>query len=105
MGDDIMFETLMEIMKPRINEIRKKERGEGSQGTVDILRGSKYKDNEIKPMIKKQYNLTEDEALGYLRGVECKIMCVNSPNYHNQSHQTNVLTEYNTTSTLVFYHL
>lgn len=67
MGDDVMFETLIEIMEPKINEIRRKEREEGIQGTVDILRELKYKDDEIKPMIKKQYNLTEDEALGYLQ--------------------------------------
>ena len=45
-GDDDMFETLMEIMEPKINEIRKgdmekgiqKGRREGIQGAIEMLR-------------------------------------------------------------------
>lgn len=66
-GDDSMFETLMEIMEPRIDEIRKKERKEGIQGTVDVLRKLKHKDTEIKSAIMEQYQLTEEEASMYLR--------------------------------------
>lgn len=67
MGDDSMFETLMEIMEPRIVEIRKEERKEGRiQGTIETLRNLKHKDPEIKSVIMKQYQLTEEEASGYL---------------------------------------
>lgn len=66
-GDDSMFETLMEIMEPRIDEIRKKERKEGIQGTVDVLRKLKHKDTEIRSAIMEQYQLTEEEASMYLR--------------------------------------
>ena len=66
-GDDSMFETLMEIMEPRIDEIRKKERKEGIQSTKNILRRLKHKDPEIKSEIMKQYQLTEEEASVYLR--------------------------------------
>lgn len=64
MGDDSMFETLMEIMEPKIDEIRKEER---IQGTIETLRRLKYKDTEIKSEIIEQYQLTEEEASGYLR--------------------------------------
>lgn len=70
-GDD-MFETLIEIMEPRIDEIRKEERKEGRkegriQGTIETLRNLKHEDLEIKLMIMEQYQLTEEEATGYLR--------------------------------------
>ena len=64
MGDDSMFETLMEIMEPKIDEIRKEER---IQGTIETLRRLKYKDTEIKSEIIEQYQLIEEEASGYLR--------------------------------------
>ena len=75
MGDDIMFETLMEIMEPKINEIRKsdvekgiqKGRREGIQGTIDVLRKLNYDNEEIKSMIIEQYTLSEDEATIYLQ--------------------------------------
>ena len=67
MGDDNMFETLMEIMEPRIAEIRKEERKEGIQGTINVLRKLKHNDSEIKLAIMEQYQLTEEEAAGYLR--------------------------------------
>lgn len=75
MGDDIMFETLMEIMEPKINEIRKgdvekgiqKGRREGIQGTIDVLRKLNYRNEEIKSMIIEQYTLSEDEATIYLQ--------------------------------------
>lgn len=74
-GDDIMFETLMEIMEPKINEIRKsdvekgiqKGRREGIQGTIDVLRKLNYDNEEIKSMIIEQYTLSEDEATIYLQ--------------------------------------
>ena len=75
MGDDIMFETLMEIMEPKINEIRKgdvekgiqKGRREGIQGTIAVLRKLNYGNEEIKSMIIEQYTLSEDEATIYLQ--------------------------------------
>lgn len=75
MGDDSMFETLMEIMEPRINEIRKgdmekgiqKGRREGIQGAIEMLRNLQYQDTEIKSEIMRQYGLTEDEATDFLK--------------------------------------
>ena len=76
MGDDSMFETLMEIMGPRIDEIRKEERWEGLkegrwegriQGTMETLRRLGHEDPEIRSAIMEQYQLTEEEAAGYLR--------------------------------------
>jgi flagellar biosynthesis/type III secretory pathway protein FliH len=79
MGDDIMFETLMEIMEPKITEIRKRDKEEylqegiqkgmreGIRGAVEMLRNLQYQDTEIKSEIIKQYGLTEDEADRYLR--------------------------------------
>lgn len=83
MGDDSMFETLMEIMEPKINEIRKKDREEylqvgrlegkqegiqeGIRGAIEMLRNLQYQDAEIRSEIIKQYGLTEYEADRYLR--------------------------------------
>lgn len=75
MGDDSMFETLMEIMEPKINEIRKEEKQEGIQegmqkgirGAIEMLRNLQYQDVEIRSEIMKQYGLTEDEATDFLR--------------------------------------
>lgn len=79
MGDDSMFETLMEIMEPRINEIRKRDREEYMQegrqegkqeairGAIEMLRNLRYQDTEIRSEIMKQYGLTEDEAADLLR--------------------------------------
>lgn len=74
MGDDVMFETLMEIMEPRINEIRKGDiekgiregRKEGIQGAIALLRDLQYEDTEIRSAIMKQYGLTEKEISEYL---------------------------------------
>lgn len=66
-GDDDMYETLMEIMEPRIEEIRSAERKEGRiQGTIETLRRLKHRDIEIRSVIMEQYQLTEEEASGYL---------------------------------------
>lgn len=65
-----MFETLMEIMEPRINEIRKKDREEylreGIRGAIEILRNLQYQDAEIRSEIMRQYGLTEEEATNFL---------------------------------------
>lgn len=85
MGDDLMFETLMEIMEPRINEIRKIDREaallegrrvgqregrregrkEGIQGAIEMLRNLQFNDDEIKSEIIRQYDLSDDEAAGF----------------------------------------
>ena len=79
MGDDLMFETLMEIMEPRINEIRKNDREaallegrqagqkEGIQGAIEMLRNLQFNDDEIRSEIIRQYDLSDDEAAGFLR--------------------------------------
>ena len=79
MGDDNMFESLMEIMEPKINEIRKGdiEKGrregriegkqEGRRGAIEMLRNLQYQDTEIRSEIMKQYGLTGDEADRYLQ--------------------------------------
>ncbi len=83
MGDEGMFETLMEIMEPKINEIRKGDREEGRkeglqegfkegkkkgiQTTISILKKLNQKDAEIKLLIMEQYGITEDEADEYLQ--------------------------------------
>lgn len=74
MGDNSMFETLMEIMEPKINEIRKGDREEGRkegrkegiQGAIEMLRNLQYKDTEIKSVVMAQYKITEEEATEYL---------------------------------------
>ncbi len=82
-GDEGMFETLMEIMEPKINEIRKSEREEylqkglqegrkeerkkGIQNAINMLKKLNQKDAEIKLLIMEQYGITEDEADEYLQ--------------------------------------
>lgn len=75
MEDESMFETLMEIMEPRINEIkinsrmegREEGREEGIRGTIDVLRKLNYGREEIISMITEQYGITEDEATDFLK--------------------------------------
>lgn len=71
MGDGRMFDTLMELMEPQIEEIRKEEleKGltKGIRGTVEVLQKLNHKDTEIKRIIMEQYKLTEGEAAGYLK--------------------------------------
>ena len=53
-----MFETLMAIMEPKIDEIklnsRMEGRGEGIRRTIDVLRKSNYRHEEIRLKIKLQ---------------------------------------------------
>lgn len=58
-GDENMYEVLMEIMEPklRINRI---------QEAVDLLRDINHTDEEIKATIIKRYGLTENEAEEYI---------------------------------------
>lgn len=68
MGDDNMFETLMEIMEPKIIETMKPKMIENRiQGAVEMLRKLRYKDPDIKSAIMEQYKLTEDEATEFLQ--------------------------------------
>ena len=69
----------MEIMEPRINEIRKNDREaallegrqagqkEGIQGAIEMLRNLHFNDDEIRSEIIRQYDLSDDEAAGFLR--------------------------------------
>lgn len=59
-GDENMYEVLMEIMEPKIQKVRIQE-------AVDTLRDFGHKDTEIKPAIIKKYNLSADEADEYLQ--------------------------------------
>lgn len=59
-GDESMYETLMEIMEPRIQKMR-------IQDAVDTLRDFGHNDMEIKPAIIKKFNLSEAEAEEYLQ--------------------------------------
>lgn len=74
-GDERMFETLMEIMEPKIIEAMGPKMEEAREaglregrilGTMETLRNIGHKDAEIKRTIMKQYGLTEEEADGYL---------------------------------------
>ena len=63
MGDEAMCNGLMEMMEPKMEEIRKEGR---IQGIVEVLRNLKHSDAEIKSILIKQYNLTEDEINNFL---------------------------------------
>lgn len=73
-GDDSMYEALMEIMEPRLLEREKEylKKGEekglkrGIQGLVEILRDIGQSDAEIKSIIEKKYGLSSEEADEYL---------------------------------------
>ncbi|MCM1046582.1 MAG: hypothetical protein NC417_13845 [Candidatus Gastranaerophilales bacterium] len=54
-GDENMYEVLMEIMEPKI-----------IHEAVDLLRDIQQTDQEIKKVIMKRYHLTEDEAEEYI---------------------------------------
>lgn len=59
-GDENMYEVLMEIMEPKIQKVRIQE-------AVDALRDFGHKDAEIKSAIIKKYDLSADEADEYLQ--------------------------------------
>ena len=65
-GDESMYEALMEIMEPKLRirdeKVRIKE-------VVSALRDFGHKDEEIKPAIIKKYHLSEEEAEEYLQNV------------------------------------
>ena len=66
MGDDSMSEILMEIMEPKIVEIRKQAKMEGIHSLVDSLRNFQISEDNIKEELMKRYQLSEDEAASYL---------------------------------------
>ena len=70
MGDEHMYEALMEIMEPQllIREKAAEKRGLeiGILGTVAARREFGQTDDEIKTAIMKTYKLSEDEAGEYL---------------------------------------
>ena len=77
-GDESMYETLMEMMEPRLQVIFQERENAGIQkgmqqgmqqgikGTVDILRELGHGDEEIKIRIMEKYDLKEEEAEEYL---------------------------------------
>lgn len=66
-GDESMYEALMEIMEPKIKQREDAIIKKGIQGTVDTLRDFGHKDAEIKTAIIKRYNLSLEEAEDYIR--------------------------------------
>lgn len=73
-GDDSMSQALLEIMEPLIKpqmllmeeEAEKAGLKRGIQGTVDVLRDLKHGDIEIKTIIKKKFDLSDEEVAEYL---------------------------------------
>ena len=57
-GDESMYEALMEIMEPRIKQREDAIMKKGIQDTVDTLKDFGHKDAEIKTAIIKRYNLS-----------------------------------------------
>ena len=66
-GDESMYEALMEIMEPRIKQREDAIMKKGIQDTVDTLRDFGHKDAEIKTAIIKRYNLSLEEAEDYIQ--------------------------------------
>lgn len=58
-GDENMYEVLMEIMEPKLRVKRIQE-------AVDLLRDMNHTDVEIKATLMKRYELTESEAEEYI---------------------------------------
>lgn len=74
MGDDDMYEVLMEFMEPKLqlreSEGRIEGRKEGRiEGTVETWREFGRGDAEIKEAIMQKYSLTEKEAESYLKDI------------------------------------
>ena len=79
MGDEDMCQALMEIMKPEIEEVvneavntavlqeRKETTERAIKVAVEMLRGLNLGNTEIKEALQKNYNLSEEEALSYLK--------------------------------------
>ncbi|MCM1039453.1 MAG: hypothetical protein NC314_11410 [Roseburia sp.] len=67
MGDDSVCQALMEIMEPVIQEKVKKEVKKGGiQMAIDTLREFRHGDAEIKEVIMRKYNISEEEVERYL---------------------------------------
>ncbi|MCH5248530.1 MAG: hypothetical protein J1E98_01290 [Lachnospiraceae bacterium] len=73
-GDDNMYQSLMEIMEPKLL-IREKEAikegikeglKKGIRVTVDILRDMGRQDDEIKTILTEKYEISAEEATEYL---------------------------------------
>lgn len=63
-GDESMYEALMEIMEPKL---RIREKNMRIKEAVSTLRDFGHKDEEIKPAIIKKYHLSVEEAEDYLQ--------------------------------------
>ena len=70
-----MCQALMEIMKPEIEEVvntavlqeRKETTARTIKVAVGMLRSTNMSDAEIKEALQKNYGLSEQEALSYLK--------------------------------------
>jgi len=70
MGDDKMYETLMEMMEPRIRQREnariEEERKNSIQITINTLVDFGIEEEEIRMAIIKNYGLSEEEVEEYL---------------------------------------
>lgn len=65
-GDESMYETLMEIMEPQIQLREKAALNKGIQITVKSLKDFGVSEADIKKSIIKSYGLSEGDAQEYL---------------------------------------
>ena len=65
-GDESMYEALMEIMEPRIKQKIVEERKKGIQITVKSLRDFGIGEEDIKKVIIKNYGISEGDVKEYL---------------------------------------
>ena len=65
-GDESMYETLMEIMEPQIQLREKAALKKGIQITVKSLKDFGVSEADIKKSIIKNYGLSERDAQEYL---------------------------------------
>lgn len=65
-GDESMYETLMEIMEPQIQLREKVALNKGIQITVKSLKDFGVSEADIKKSIIKSYGLSEGDAQEYL---------------------------------------
>lgn len=63
MGDESMCNALMEIMEPKMEEVRREGR---IQGIIEALRDLKHTDSQIRAILMNQYRLTENEINNFL---------------------------------------
>lgn len=65
-GDESMYEALMEIMEPKIKQKIVEERKKGIQITVKSLKDFGIGEEDIKKVIIKNYGISEGDVKEYL---------------------------------------